>query len=66
MKNGVHELLEGRKVWIHIVHGQATFGDLVLATGDGAGVEDERSIALTAREETEVLVIDVGAMRERP
>jgi quercetin 2,3-dioxygenase len=65
-KHVVHELMKGRSAWIHIVHGQATFGDLVLATGDGAGIEDERSGSLTARQETEVLVIDLGETRERP
>jgi len=62
----VHELIKGRSAWVHVVHGQATFGDLVLAAGDGAGIEDERSGSLTARQETEVLVIDVGETRERP
>lgn len=62
-KHVVHELMKGRSAWIHIVHGQATFGDVVLATGDGAGIEDERSGSLTARQETEVLLIDLGEPR---
>lgn len=65
-KHVVHELSKGRSAWIHIVQGQATLGELVLATGDGAGIEDELSGSLTARQETEVLVIDMGATRERP
>jgi redox-sensitive bicupin YhaK (pirin superfamily) len=63
-KHVVHELMKGRSAWIHVVHGQATFGDRVLATGDGAGLEDERSGSLTARQETEIIVIDLRDMRD--
>ncbi|MFH1807491.1 MAG: pirin family protein [Pseudomonadota bacterium] len=56
----VHELLPGRSAWLHVVHGELTFGDLVLVTGDGIGVVAEPSVSITAREETEVLLVDLG------
>jgi redox-sensitive bicupin YhaK (pirin superfamily) len=55
----VHKLTPGRAVWLHIVQGEVTFGDLVLTTGDGAGVAAERSVSVTARGDTELLLLDV-------
>ena len=55
----VHELLPGRSAWIHLVQGEATFGDVVLTTGDGAGIRAERAVSLTAQEETEILLLDL-------
>lgn len=60
-KHVVHELREGRSAWIHLVEGEVTLGDLVLSSGDGAGLTAERAVSLTAREETEILLIDLGA-----
>lgn len=59
----VHELLPGRMAWIHIVAGEVTLGDVVLSTGDGAGVTAERAVSLTALSETEILLLD---LREEP
>lgn len=58
-KHVVHELLPGRSAWLHLVQGEATLGDLVLTTGDGAGVSAERAVSLTAQEETEILLLDL-------
>lgn len=55
----VHKLTPGRAAWLHIVQGEVALGDLVLTTGDGAGVTAERSVSLTAREDTELLLLDV-------
>jgi quercetin 2,3-dioxygenase len=55
-----HELGPGRMAWVHLVEGEITLGDVVLSTGDGAGVTGERSVSLTAREETEILLVDLG------
>src|SRR4029453_16065813 len=57
----VHELSQGRSAWLHLVEGAMTLGDIVLTTGDGAGVTAERAVSLTAREETEILLLDLGA-----
>jgi redox-sensitive bicupin YhaK (pirin superfamily) len=56
----VHELQARRRAWLHIARGEATFGDLVLTSGDGAGVAAERSVSLTARESSEIFLIDLG------
>jgi len=56
----VHELAPGRSAWLHVVEGGVTLGDDVLGTGDGAGVTGVRAVSLTAREETEILLLDVG------
>jgi redox-sensitive bicupin YhaK (pirin superfamily) len=56
----VHELVVGRSAWLHLVRGEAALGDLVLGTGDGAGVSAERAVSLTAREETELFLLDLN------
>ena len=62
-KHVVHELREGRSAWLHLVEGEVTLGDVVLSSGDGAGLTAERAVSLTAREETEILLVDLGARR---
>ncbi|MGB8331407.1 MAG: pirin family protein [Polyangiales bacterium] len=54
-----HRLSEGRGAWLHVVHGEVTLGEVVLGTGDGVGVTAERVVSMTAREETEILLIDL-------
>jgi quercetin 2,3-dioxygenase len=56
----IHELSKGRSAWLHLVSGEATLGDFVLTTGDGAGVTAERAVSLTARDKTEILLLDLG------
>jgi hypothetical protein len=56
----VHELADGRRAWFHVLRGEVTLGDVILTTGDGAGVAGERALSLTAREQTEILLIDLG------
>jgi quercetin 2,3-dioxygenase len=55
----VHELAPGRSAWLHLVEGEVTLGDLVLTTGDGAGVRGEHAVSLTAEESTEILLLDL-------
>jgi len=55
----VHELSQGRRAWLHLVEGEITLGDLVLSTGDGAGVTTDRAVSITAREVTEILLLDL-------
>ena len=59
----VHELAPGRCAWLHVVHGEVTLDDLVLASGDGVGLADERAVSLTAREASEILLVDVWQPR---
>ncbi len=56
----VHELSPGRMAWLHLVEGEVTLGDIVLTTGDSAGVTAERAVSLTAQSETEILLVDLG------
>lgn len=58
-KHVVHPLAPGRRAWVHIVQGAVTLDELVLTTGDGAGITAERALSLTAREDTELLLLDV-------
>jgi hypothetical protein len=56
----VHELAPERSVWLQVARGEAALGDIVLAKGDGAGIWAERAVSLTARAETEMLLVDLG------
>ena len=55
----VHELIEGRLAWLHVVSGEIVLADAVLSAGDGVGVEAERAVSLTARGQAEVLLLDL-------
>ena len=56
----VHELSHRRSAWLHLVQGEVSMGDDILTSGDGAGVTAELAVSLTAREGTELLLLDVG------
>jgi redox-sensitive bicupin YhaK (pirin superfamily) len=62
----VHELSQGRSAWLHLVQGEVALGDVILTTGDGAGVSAERAVSVTARGETEILLLDLGEPPPRP
>ncbi|MCD6074475.1 MAG: Pirin-related protein, partial [Rhodospirillales bacterium] len=46
--HAAHELAAGRQAYIQVAEGQIVVNDIVLSSGDGAAIEDESSIALTA------------------
>ena len=56
----VHQLAEGRSAWLHLVEGEASLSDVVLHTGDGAGIVGDRAVSVTARELTELLLLNLG------
>jgi redox-sensitive bicupin YhaK (pirin superfamily) len=56
----IHELLPGRSAWLHVICGEATLRDVILIQGDGVGATIEPSVSLTAQENTEILLIDLG------
>jgi hypothetical protein len=60
----VCDLARGRGAWLHVVVGMVTLGDLILGAGDAAAFTMERSVSLTAREESEVLLLDLHADRK--
>jgi hypothetical protein len=57
----IYELAFGRRGWLHLVQGAVTLGEAVLASGDGAGLIDERVVSLTACVDSEILFLDLGA-----
>lgn len=62
----VRALGPGRSAWLHIVQGEVTLGDLVLGAGDGAAITAEPAVSFTAREESEILLIDLGEATPGP
>jgi redox-sensitive bicupin YhaK (pirin superfamily) len=56
----VHELLPQHSAWLHVIEGEITLGDVILTSGDGAAVMGERAVSLTATEDTEILLLDLG------
>jgi len=61
-----HALSKGRGAWLHIVEGEVNLGETVLGSGDGVGVTAERAVSLTAREDTEILLVDLSLEATEP
>ena len=56
----VHELQPGRGAWIQVARGSIELNGLRLEKGDGAAIEDERSLTIAAREgDAEILLFDL-------
>jgi quercetin 2,3-dioxygenase len=55
----VHALEPKRGAWLHVVRGQVRLGDVVLNTGDAAGVTADRAVSITACQPTEILLLDL-------
>jgi redox-sensitive bicupin YhaK (pirin superfamily) len=64
-KHVVHELSPGRSAWLHLVQGEVGLGDVLLTTGDGAGITAERTVSFTAWEDTEILLFDLGEQQQK-
>ena len=56
----IHELLPGRSAWLHVIYGEVKLDDIIMITGDGAGFTKEPLVSLTANENTEILLVDLG------
>lgn len=56
----VHAFGPGRVAWLHVVSGTVMLGELTLSAGDAAGLTEERALSLTAREDAEVLLVDLA------
>ena len=56
----VHELPPGRALWIHVVTGRVSLGDVNLMSGEGAGVSDQPAASMTALASSEFLWVDVA------
>jgi redox-sensitive bicupin YhaK (pirin superfamily) len=55
----VHELGPGRIAWLHLVEGEVALPDGILDAGDGAGISEDRAVSFTAREASEILLLDL-------
>lgn len=62
----VHALKPRRCAWLHIVCGEATVGELDLSEGDGVGISESVSVSLTARQNSEILLVDLDATKLIP
>ena len=55
-----HELGGARRAFVQVVHGDLKVNDRMLAAGDGAQIENETLITITAITEAEFLLFDMG------
>jgi redox-sensitive bicupin YhaK (pirin superfamily) len=55
-----HELAPDRHAWIQVVRGELDVDGVKLAAGDGAAVEAQTQIAITARADAELLLFDLA------
>jgi redox-sensitive bicupin YhaK (pirin superfamily) len=55
----IHEIQNGRDVWLHVVQGQIQLNDLLLGMGDGVGLSGEVSVSFTAQGPSEILLFDL-------
>jgi len=56
----VHRLDDGRHAWVQVIKGGITLNASNLGASDGAAVIQEKSIAIQAAEDSEVLVFDLA------
>jgi redox-sensitive bicupin YhaK (pirin superfamily) len=54
-----HAIPAGRRAYVHVARGEATLNGKRLGAGDGARVEDESALTLSAATFAEVLVFDL-------
>jgi redox-sensitive bicupin YhaK (pirin superfamily) len=54
-----HALAPGRHAWVHVARGAVTLDGAAMTHGDGAGVRDEPTLTLAARQPSEVLLFDL-------
>lgn len=55
-----HELARGRGAWLQVAVGSLEFNSEKLLTGDGASTEDPGTLTITAINDTEALLFDLG------
>jgi redox-sensitive bicupin YhaK (pirin superfamily) len=54
-----HEMGRDRGAYVSLIEGAATLSGEPVATGDAAAVTDERTLEIRAREESELILVDV-------
>ena len=55
----IHELAPERGAWLHVVNGRLKLVDHVLEAGDEAFLVGEAAVSLTARDPSEILLLDL-------
>jgi redox-sensitive bicupin YhaK (pirin superfamily) len=55
----VHELMEGRAAWLQVLSGRIQLIDQILVAGDAASFVDESAVSMTARESSEILLVEL-------
>ncbi len=55
-----HEFASGRHGWLQVARGAVDVNGVALAEGDGAAIDDERGIAVTGRDSSEILLFDLA------
>jgi quercetin 2,3-dioxygenase len=55
-----HPLAAGRKVWLHVAEGEIALDGQTLASGDAAGISEERALTLRATKPSQVLLFDLN------
>lgn len=56
----IHEVAAGRGTWLQVIKGSVLLREHELGAGDGAALEGEASVALTARKPAEILLFDLA------
>jgi quercetin 2,3-dioxygenase len=54
-----HEISGGRGVYAYLIAGNASFDEIDMQTGDAAKVTDQPSLRIQAREQSELILVDV-------
>lgn len=55
-----HARMDGRHVWIQVAKGEVTVNDVSMRAGDGASTSSDEEIRVTASEDAEILLFDLG------
>ena len=55
-----HEMGKDRYVWLQVLRGAVTLNGKPLGTSDGAAVEQESSLEITASEPAEIMMFDLN------
>ncbi len=62
LKNGQqvsHQIQPGRYAWVQVLRGAVQLNDLALTLGDGAAINDEATLTITAAGSAEVMLFDL-------
>ncbi|MCU1231499.1 MAG: quercetin 2,3-dioxygenase [Acidobacteria bacterium] len=55
-----HELAAGRGAWLQVAHGTIDVNGTTLSAGDGAAIENESKLTITAKDDAEFLLFDLA------